>query len=155
MLDAGHDGTHGRSGEAIVSIAVLIGIIKLIDAISVIRGEHEVLSCRVEIPSIGDLSASDITARRQRGTSVPFPNDPQNEGRSCGRVVHLYDPRFVLLHANRGIMPNHDFLPIFMWVFRIPVCGEPTRRRKSGVELDENGLDGRPSLVTSHVGYYE
>jgi len=116
MLDAGNDGTHGRSGDAI-SIIILISFRKPDDAISMNNGEQRVLSCCAEIPRIRDSSSSDITARRLRGTSVPFPNDPQKEGRSCGRVVCFYDPRFVLLHANRDIITNLEFL-IWTWSWK-------------------------------------
>jgi len=94
-----------------VVILVAITFPKPIDAIVVNRGEHKVLSRRVEISSVRDSSSSDITARRQRGTAVPLPDDTQNEGGSGGCVVRFYDPRFVLLHANRRIITNPNFPP--------------------------------------------
>jgi len=146
-----HDGTHSRSGEdTITRMRIFVSFKKPIDAIVMDRGECKALSRRIEISSVCNSSSSNITTWQQRGTAVPFPDDTQSEGRSGGCVVHFYDPGFVLLHANRGIVTNPK-LP-HTHQRHILVHREPTRRRQTSVELDENRLDGRPSLITSHVG---
>jgi len=115
------------------------------------RGERKVLSSCIEVPSVRESSSSDLATRRQWDTAVPFSDDPQSDGGSGGCVVCFYHPRFVFLHANCRIITNPDFALI--WRCLVRVCREPTKRRQIGVELDEEGLDGRPPLITSHVWY--
>jgi len=153
MLYVGHDGTHGRGGGTMtprIVTPVVISFPEPKDAIVMNRGEHEVLSRRVEIPNVRYLVSSDLATRPQRDATIPFPDDPQSDRGSGGCVVCFYDPRFVPLHANCSIIADPVIPP--SWRRLVPVCRKPTRRRETGIEEDEDGLDSRPSLITSYIG---
>ena len=49
------------------------------------------------------------------------------------------------MQANRDIVTNPGFRPIGVRLIR--VRRKPTRRRETGVESDENRLNGRPPLT--------
>ena len=127
-------------------VLVKVNIRHLVEDLVKREVEPITLSRRVEISGIRDSSSSNTTTRRQRGTAVTFPGDPQNVG-TGGCVVRFYDPRFVPLHANCGIITDPSFHPIAIQPRLIRVCREATGRCETGVELDEDRLDCSPPLI--------
>jgi len=109
----GYDRTHGRRGN--VETVPPIIFHHLIDAIIVRYEERRVLPCGVEISNVAYGGPSYITARQQRGTAVTFLDDPKSGGGSDRRVVCFYDPRFVLLHANSGIVTDPGYHTVGIW----------------------------------------
>ena len=145
----GRDGTHRKRRGISIHVITQVSI-KNIQHLGVARVQRHVeritLFRRVEISSIRDSISSDVTVRRQRGTAVTFPGDPQNVG--SGRfVVCFYDPRFVPLYANCGIVTDPGFHPILIQPRLIRVYREATRRRETGVESDEDRFNCNPSMI--------
>ena len=157
MEPRGHNGTHDRSGGDRYDAAALVetSFPHPNDTFFISRGERNIFSRRVEVSRVRDSSSPDIPARRQRGTVISFPDDLQSEGGSGRCVVCLYDPRFVLLHANCSIVtdlePRRDIHPITIRRRIICVYREATRGRVAGVDVYEERLDGHPSLITGRV----
>ena len=92
---------------------VVVRFPKPVDTIVMNRGEHKALSRCVEISDIVYSGPLDNTTWRERGTVVLFPDEPRSKGGSGGCVVRFYDPRFVLLHTNRGVVTEPDFHPLW------------------------------------------
>ena len=86
-----------------------------------------------------DQASSELTTRRQRSITVPFPDDPQSRRGCDGCVVCLYDPRFVPVHTNRGIVTHPEPGAPVIRVYR-----ETTIMCEVCVESDEDCLDGHP-----------
>ena len=153
MLYTGHGGTHSRSGGVVPprnSAPERTGFPKPCGASVVNRGEHEILSRCVEVSGARNLSPLDNATRWQRGTAILFLDDSQSEGGSGGCIVCFYNPRFVLLDANGGIVTDGEFLPLWHRLV-VPVHRETTRSCEIGVKSDDDRLDGHPSLITSHI----
>ena len=87
----GHDGTHDGRGGVIEPTFILaeFNLVHPNVAIAMSQGERSVLSRRVEMSGARDWRPSDITARQQRGTAVPFLDDLQSGGGSGRCVVHI------------------------------------------------------------------
>jgi len=146
----GQDGTHGRIGE--VRMVLTIILLQPIGATAISQPERGILSCRVEVSSVGDWGSSDFTAWRRQGTAVPFLDDPQSGGGYDRGVVCFYNPRFVPLHTNCGVATDQVLRP---WRRLVHVYRETAGRRESGFGSDEDCLNDRPSsrvLVTIREG---
>jgi len=145
----GYGRTHGRRGDVETVPSIIFH--HLIDAIIVGYEERRVLSRIVEISGVVDRGSSYFTTRKQRGTAVTFLDDSQSGGGSDRHVVCLYDPRFVLLHANCGIVTDPGYHSVGIWQRLVRVHRETTGRRETGVESDEDRFDGHPSLITNQT----
>jgi len=131
-----NDGTHGRKREVRMIAAVIA--LHLIDTASRSYEERIHLSRRVEISNVCEWGSSDGTTRRQRGTDITSPDNPQGGGRHDRCVGRFDDPRFVLLHANCGIAADGVPPP------QVHVRGKATRRGVINARPDEDCLDGGP-----------
>ena len=136
--------THGVRGEVIIITVPTIIFRYLFDAIVTSYSERLILFCRIEVSGIHDWGFLDITHRQQRSTAVPLPDNPQNGGGYDRRVVCFYDPRFVLVHANRSIVAIRG-CP--MRERPTQGYGKTTIRRVAGVDSQEDCLDDRPPLI--------
>lgn len=145
----GYDATHGRRGDVILVTPVIFH--HLIDAVIVSYEERRVLSSRVEISGIRDMGSSDIATRQQRATTVTFLDYAQGSGGPDGCVVCLYNPRFVFLDANGGIVTDPSSRSVFIWQRIVRVYGETTGRRETGIKSDENRFDSGPSLIINRT----
>ena len=145
----GQNGTHRKRGDVKTVPTVIFH--HLNDAIVVRYVERWVLPRRIEIPSVCNWSSSDITARQRRGNARPFLDDPQSGGGPDRCVVCFYDPGFVHLDANCGIVTDPGSHPIGVWHRFIRVYLEVARRRETGVESDEDRLDSHPSSIANRT----
>ena len=78
-------------------------------------------------------------------------HNPQSGRGFNGCVVCFYDPRFVLLHANRGIVTDPGLLSVGIWQRLVRVYRETTGRCETGVESDEDRFNCCPSLTTNWI----
>jgi len=145
----GQDGTHDRRGD-VKTVRSGIRFSKyLIEAIETAFGERMVLSRRIEVSSVHDGSPLDSTTRRKQDAAVSLSDNLQSGG-ECGRcIIYFYDPRFVLLYANGGIVTDRGPDPIpgpLVQAYR-----ETTRRCEPGIESEEDCLASRPFVITSLV----
>ena len=107
--------------------------------------ERWVLSRRVEESDVLNWISLDFTTR-QRGVIVASLDDPQSGGGSDRRIVCFDDPRIVLFHADRSIVPNPASHSVGIWNRLVRIYGEATLRCETGIESDKYSFDGRPSL---------
>jgi len=142
MVCEGTSVTHGRRGNVGDVSPVILH--HLIDTIIVGHIERRVLSCGVQISGVRDWMSLYFTAR-QRGLAITFLDNPQNGGESDGCVVCFDDPRFVLFHADSGIVTDLGFHSID--ISDVRVYWEATGRCVLGIESDEYCFDGCPCLI--------
>ena len=96
----------------------------------------------VEVSGVRDWISLDLTTRQQRVTVVPLPDDPQSGGGYDGCVVRFYDPRFVLSHANCGIITHPAPINRAIQVYRETAGG-----RVIAGEPEEDRFDGHPFVI--------
>jgi len=144
VVCGGCDGTNGKIGTVVAVQTVIFR--HRFDASAVGDGKRMVFVRCVEVSSVCDRISLDITTRLQRGVAVPLPDGPQSGGGYDGCVVRFYDPRFVLSHANRGIVTHPAPVNRAIHVYR-----ETTGGRVVAGESEKDCFDSRPSMIVTWV----